>query len=141
ECRDQIKTVLVEPNERKNAYMAAGGDGVVHVYPVDRLPSDDFAASAMIHETGHIVSEGRWGTNKMNANWKGWRDAMEKDVVSPSKYGHGKPSAASTADGGETVEDDFAESMLLFQRVKGTPEEAEMERLFPERFKILKSML
>jgi hypothetical protein len=140
ENRDQIKSVLIEPAERKGAYMAAGGDGIVRAYPVDSLPSEDFTASAVIHETGHIVSSKQWGDDKMNAKWKTWRDAMAADVVSPSKYGHGAPGDKETAGKGWTVHDDFAEAMLLYQRVKGTAQEPEMRRLFPERFKVLDEM-
>lgn len=137
ENRDQIKSVLLEPAVRPGAFMAAGGDGIVRAYPVDNLASDDFNASAIIHETGHIVSSKLWGDDKMGPKWKPWRDAMAADTLSPSKYGHGAPGDRETAAKGWTVFDDFAESMLLYQRVKGTPQEKEMRRMFPERFKIL----
>jgi hypothetical protein len=142
ESRDKITSVLFEPNVRKDAYMAANGDGQLHCYPVDKTESEDFAASAVIHETGHMVSIAKWGDDAKNgAKWKPWRDAMAKDTLSPSQYAHGKPSAKETAAGGAPVHDDFAESVLLYQRVKGTKQEPEMRRLFPERFKILDTML
>ena len=45
-----------------------------------------------------------------------------------------------TVDGGAPYADDFAETLLLYGRVMGTPEEAKMRALCPERFKVLDSM-
>ena len=40
----------------------------------------------------------------------------------------------------EAHADDYAESLLLYARVKGTPEEAKMRALMPERFRVLDTM-
>jgi hypothetical protein len=50
------------------------------------------------------------------------------------------PGEAKTAAGGAPYADDFADTLLLYARVKGTPEEARMRALFPERFRILDTM-
>ncbi len=65
---------------------------------------------------------------------------MKKDGLSASKYAHTTPGADKTAAGGAPYADDFADTLLLYARVKGTPEEAKMRALFPERFKILDTM-
>jgi hypothetical protein len=56
--RDQIQEVKLEPAvDRENAYMRSSGAGTVYVYPgKPPLAGEDFMASAMLHETGHIVS-------------------------------------------------------------------------------------
>lgn len=56
---------------------------------------------------------------------------MQKDGVATSKYGHTVAGKDKTVDGGAPYADDFAETLLLYGRVKGTPEEAKMRALFP----------
>lgn len=140
--RDQITEVSLEPKQDpQGAYMRSNSTGKVWVYPgTPPLANDTFMASAMIHETGHIVSGKKWGDDTGDPRWSAWKDAMKQDQISPSKYGHTTPGQASTKGGGSAYADDFAETALLYARVKGTPEEAEMRRLMPERFRILDGM-
>lgn len=140
--RDQIQEVKLEPAvDPENAYMRSSGAGTVYVYPgTPPLAGEDFMASAMLHETGHIVSGKAYGDDTNDPRWKTWKDAMQKDGVATSKYGHTIAGKDKTVDGGAPYADDFAETLLLYGRVKGTPEEAKMRALFPERFKVLDSM-
>lgn len=140
--RDEIKEVTLEPNvDPENAYMRSSSAGRVYMYPgAGDRPSEDFMASAVIHETGHTVSGKAWTDDVNNAKWDGWKEAMKKDGLSASKYAHTTPGAAKTAGGGAPYADDYADTLLLYARVKGTPEEAKMRALFPERFRILDTM-
>jgi len=47
---------------------------------------------------------------------------------------------AFATSGEPTVAGMAAQLIAVYQRVKGTPKEAEMRRLFPERFKILDTL-
>jgi hypothetical protein len=49
--------------------------------------------------------------------------------VHPSKYAKNSPG------------EDFGEALQLYQQVKGTPQEAEIRKLMPERFKIIEELL
>lgn len=140
--REAIDQVVLEPAEHpQGGYMAAGSAGTVHVYPgTAPLAGEDFMASAMIHETGHIASGRAWGDDTSGPKWQAWKDAMSKDRLGPSIYGHVNPSTGKSGTISSPYADDYAETLLLYARVKGTPEEAKMRALMPERFRILDTM-
>jgi peptidoglycan hydrolase-like protein with peptidoglycan-binding domain len=140
--RDLVTAVNAEPQNNPDdafwakqyntpnfhSYMTAGAAGVVNVYPTDPVQSQTFLDGSLIHETGHTLSQQKWG-NDNDPRWKPWQDAMKADGVHASKY-------AKNAQG-----EDFAETLKLYQMVKGTPQEAEMRALMPERFKIIDGLL
>lgn len=148
--RELIKDVTLEAGRdptNPDAYMATEGlSGKVHFYatPV-ALPfqSPDFMASALVHETGHIISGRAWDAKTPDGpkNLAAWKQAMASDGLANSKYGHSVDGQAKTAGGGTPVADDFAEAMLLYMRVKGTPDYEKTKALFPERFRILETMI
>lgn len=111
-----------------HSYMTAGEAGVVSIYPGSTKQSQDYLDGTLIHETGHTLSKQKWG-NDDDPKWKDWKDAMGKDGISSSQY-------AKKSQG-----EDFAETLQLYQQVKGTPQEAEVRALMPERFKIIDELL
>jgi len=111
-----------------HSYMTAGEEGVISIYPGKTKESQDYLDGTMIHETGHTLSRQKWGEDD-DPKWKDWKDAMASDGISSSQY-------AKKSQG-----EDFAETLQLYQQVKGTPQEAEVRALMPERFKIIDELL
>jgi hypothetical protein len=112
-----------------HSYMTAGSAGDVNIYPTTIPQGQAGMDVSMIHETGHVLSKRQFGENSTQGEkWKAWNDAAASDGMHPSQY------ARSSGD------EDFAESLALYQQVKGTPQEAEQRKLFPGRFAILDGM-
>jgi hypothetical protein len=108
-------------------HMAAGADGTVSVYPSSSNSDLTEIETTMIHETGHAVSRGAWGWDA--AKWDAWKKARVADGFSVSKYG-------KSSDG-----EDFAESWILFVTAYGTPLEAEVRAIIPNRCKLLDNFI
>ncbi len=120
-------TTYNDPNFR--SYMTAGADGNVSIYPsATATPAQSVVDASFIHETGHVLSGQRWGADS-DARWQPWQQAMASDGLRISNY-------AKNSQG-----EDFSETLTLYQMVRGTPQEAEMRALMPERFRILDEML
>jgi hypothetical protein len=138
-----VKEVVVNPGqnpddaywEKKYAmpgfrsYMTAGKEGIVNIYPTTSAQSQTILEMSMIHETGHVLSNSNWGDSLDDKRWQGWKDAVAKDGVVPSAYGK------------SSLKEDFAETLVIYMNVKGTPREAEMRALMPERFKIIDQLV
>jgi hypothetical protein len=141
--RKLVKEVHVQPNQNPDdaywakqynqpgfrSYMTAGADGVISAYPSTNKISQTYLDGTMIHETGHTLSNKKWGADNTAKGWDPWRAAMKSDGIIPSQY------AKSSAD------EDFAETLQLYQTVKGTAAEKEIRALMPERFKIIDDLL
>lgn len=113
-----------------HSYMTAGAAGTISIYPsTGSNPSQSYLDGTMIHETGHTLSRRKWGDDENDPKWKDWRDAAAKDGVHASQYAK------------NSFGEDFAETLQLYQQVKGTPQEAEIRALMPERFKIIDELL
>jgi hypothetical protein len=112
------------------SYMTCGADGVVSVYPstTDHAQSVDELSAALLHESGHAESIGQWGNSADDKRWLAWKAAMKSDPISGSKYAQASP------------DEDFAETWLQYQQVRGTLREYELSRLMPARFAILKTL-
>ena len=149
QARDQIKEIQIDsersrwdphwqrefknPNHR--SYMTAdSANGVVSVHPTEGRAPVEHMASSLVHEAGHIDSFRRWtpfhsddAKHRITADpqWTPWKDAMTNDRVAASSYAKNNPA------------EDFAESYVLYNQVKGTPREAELRNIMPERFRIL----
>lgn len=150
ENRDSINRVVLEPGpDPRNgtygsgaeSYMTAGVDGVVRIYPQQQRQNFEALTSSLVHETGHTITHQEWGTPRVErpngeirfvyegAEWDRYRDAAEADGILPSGY--------SATDIGE----DAAEAMKLYTMVRGTPYEAELRTLYPNRFALLDELL
>ena len=116
-----------DPNVR--SYMTAGADGNVTLYPTLSTPSQDAIDGSLIHETGHTLSMRTWGNDSNGSRWNDWRTAIQNDGIRASRYAANSPG------------EDFSESLVLYQRVRGTPQEAEFRAMMPERFRILDGMV
>ena len=112
------------------SFMTCGADGVVSIYPSTAVhaQSVDELSTALLHESGHAESIGKWGDSAKDKRWAPWKAAMQSDGISGSKY------AQASAD------EDFAETWLQYQQVRGTLREYELSRLMPARFAILKTL-
>ena len=142
ESRAQVTSVVVEPAQNPKdaewamiystpgfrSYMTAGAAGIVTIYPTTTKQSQTFLEQSLIHETGHVLSKKNWG-EKSDARWNEWSQAVAKDGIYPSGYGK------------NSNDEDFAETLVIYLNVKGTPAEAEMRALMPERFKLLDRLL
>ena len=137
---NSVKAVHVEPNRNPDdphwakeynkpnfySYMTAGSSGIINIYPTPNKQGQDQMDTSMIHETGHIISQGRFGEDSSKGrNWTNWSRAASEDIIIPSGYARSSPA------------EDFSESLALFSQVSGTIYEAQIRALMPERSKIL----
>lgn len=108
------------------AFMTADPSGV-SIYPT-RNPQDVNAlASALVHESGHVISDRLWGETN-DSRWTKWKDAEAKDVARASAYAANRPG------------EDFCETLRAYHAVRGKPAQAELEALFPARLAILREL-
>jgi hypothetical protein len=107
------------------SHMSASPTGEVNIYPSRMNASLVEIETALIHETGHTVSGTKWGHDLDDAKWDAWKRAMTADGISVSEYG------ATNAN------EDFGESWLLYVTAYGTPLEAEVRALIPNRAKLM----
>jgi hypothetical protein len=113
------------------SFATAGADGVVDLFPMHARSTvaTDRLASSLTHETGHTLSRAAWGDPDVDARWGAWRTAMASDGLRASGYAR------------SSLNEDFAEAFVLYQRVRGTTEEAEVRALMPERFRLIDELL
>ena len=112
-----------------HSYMTAGSEGVVRIYPTTTPSAQSTLNGDLIHETGHTLSKRQFGEDSNTGpKWGAWNAAAASDGLHTSQYGRSSP------------DEDFAESLELYQQVKGTPEEAEVRKLFSSRIAILDAM-
>ncbi len=111
------------------SHMTAGSDGIVDVFPSTANSSVIELETALIHETGHALSNKKWGDDTTKAKWNDWRAARTADGVSVSTY-------ADSSDA-----EDFAESWVLFSTAYGTALEAEVRALIPNRVKLMDAFM
>jgi hypothetical protein len=123
------------------SYMTAGADGNISIYPQTGKTAQEVLDASLIHETGHTLSKqnmgegdggflgNMWRDITGQQKWSDWEAAAKKDGVSVSKYAK------------NSHDEDFAETLTLYMKVKGTPQEAEIRAIMPERFKFLDEML
>ncbi len=113
------------------SYMTAGAAGVVSIYPQVAAQEQTELDGALIHETGHILSNQKFGDKTSDPRWNPWKTAMQKDTLVASGYARSDP------------QEDFAEALKLYEVMKLRPEfgQAEYRALMPERFKIIDDLL
>ena len=123
------------------ADMYAGG-GTIGINPHDTSnPREqrDFDFT-FLHETAHLVDQ-PWQIAGLAIEWN---LAVQRDSVFSTHYADDRyvPSGGSTIDPSLAVDpgEDFAETYMIYHLVKGTPDEAQMRALMPERFEILDRM-
>ncbi len=111
-----------------HTYMTAGAGGMVNVFPATYLQNAATLAASMLHETGHVLSQRKWGTGGTE-RWNAWIQAAASDGLHASQYAK------------ESPEEDFSETLALYMSVKGSPAEAEIRALMSQRMLILDEFL
>jgi hypothetical protein len=133
-----VKTVNVEPGNNPadphwakvyktpgfTSYMTAGASGIISIYPLTFSPGQNGLDTSMMHETGHTLSNQRFGQGSGPA-WTNWNKASKADVIFPSTYAT------------KAQEEDFAESTALYSQLKGTIFEDSVRMILPNRFMLL----
>ncbi len=122
----KLKSVVLNPVSSPYNGPKAWADalnGRVTIYPTRSSPAPAGIDHVFQHETGHLIWEG------LPAEvCQAWQDAMNADRRAVSDYGN------------TNIKEDFAEAVLMFALVKGTPCEAAMKAAFPGRFALLQKI-
>jgi hypothetical protein len=111
------------------SYMTAGSAGTVDIYPSATKQSQEGMNASLIHETGHVLSGRHLGDDPSGPRWDRYKAAIASDGLVPSNYARSAPT------------EDFAETLVLYQKVRGTPHEAEVRALMPARFQFIDGLL
>ncbi|MFO0587769.1 MAG: hypothetical protein U0441_09530 [Polyangiaceae bacterium] len=110
----------------RNPYHTAAaetGNNVTTIFPTGSAYSSAVLGRVMQHEVAHLV----W--HDLDPSQRNeWQAAMDADRRAISAYGN---SAAT---------EDFADAVLMYSLVKGTPCEATMKAAFPKRFALLEEI-
>ena len=85
--------------------------------------------ATLMHEAGHSVSLGAWGTDAASPAWQRWAAAAKSDGTSASRYANENPL------------EDFGETFVLFLATRGTPAAAEYEAIFPRRWALMNELM
>lgn len=114
----------------------SGDSGTISINPAPAgTPSTQASLDFTIaHEVGHAVAQ----PGRIYGVALEWSLAVQSDRLFPTEY-----SDDNYVAGAENLYDpteDFAEAYMIYQLVKGTPDEAQMRALMPERFAALDRM-
>lgn len=115
-------TTWNEPGFR--AYMTAGENGLVNVFPTKIEQAQHSVDGTFIHEAAHLWSRKTWGPDG-SPGWTDWAARMKSDGFHASDYAR------------HNAAEDVAETVTLYHIVRGTPQEASVRALFPARFAYL----
>ena len=105
---------------------ATTGDRTATFYTIDQERDATEYGAELIHEAGHAIHQEAWEDPLVR---KAWQRAARSDGRSWSGY----------ADAGAV--EDFAETVLLYRLVEGTPCEALARSRFPARFAVLDGLI
>ncbi|MBL8957089.1 MAG: hypothetical protein JNK82_40320 [Myxococcaceae bacterium] len=141
--------VLIEPNDSgRGASASTNGEGQVRIYPSETR-SLARLQSTLVHEAAHNISN-ELGENSsipvdgdledLPEGWQEWAEAIEADGHYVSDYAQNS-ATGDNDDATRRFGEDFAETVELYQQVKGTPAEAEFARLYSNRYDILVEVL
>lgn len=142
ESRANVKRVVINPQANPedsywgdkfgdkdfNAYATAGRDGTVTFYPTHTKHSTKAMSETMSHEIGHFISH-KMDAGKDGTAWRDWERAIKSDGNVPSKYAR------------NNRDEDFAESYALFDKVRGTQDEAAVRQKMPARFALIEKLI
>ncbi len=111
------------------AYMTAGAEGVISIFPTLEPMEQKDLNSSLVHETGHTLSKRNWGESSGSAAWRRWSAAAASDGLHVSRYAQ------------KSVDEDFSETFEVYNQVKGTSVEGELRALLPGRFALIDGLL
>ncbi len=126
-ARALVNEIVVEAQPNGGTMMGNAGNGRMIVFPVGLTA--ERMGKVMVHEAGHFLSDLKLGDFNVDPRWDPWKAAIKADGVRPSTYSK------------NNITEDFAEATAIYRNVRGTPLEAEMRALMPERFKILDELI
>ncbi|HET6344182.1 MAG TPA: hypothetical protein VFH51_04575, partial [Myxococcota bacterium] len=125
------KTVHVEPLG-SGPYGVAGlahSDGKVQIFGLEKDPKQ--LRDTILHETGHEV-----GFAAKDGRITGMKDLEERWKQAEAKDGNFCSDYAKT-----NGTEDFADTWRLYNKVKGTPQEAEERKKYAARFEIIDQLM
>lgn len=127
--RALVKEVIVDPRLKDFMQAVSAKDGRPNrVFMGGEVADNQREMTATLsHETAHLLSAEQFKAHP--ALRVKWEAAIKDDNHRVSNY------AASS------LQEDVAETIALYYQVKGTPDEAVMQRDFPNRFALVKQML
>lgn len=111
------------PGSRPDKTVAGeAGPNDITLFPMSGQQSQLDVDNRVMHESGHNVQAGKWGSG---AAVQAWSDAAQRDARRPSLYAN------------EGAGEDFCEFYILYITTKGTPCESETTRLYPNRWALM----
>ncbi|MBK7861268.1 MAG: hypothetical protein IPJ65_22185 [Archangiaceae bacterium] len=144
---EQYDRVVIEPNA-SDASASTDGDGQIRIFP-DSNRTLTGLQPVLVHEGAHNLSEALGETSsigvdedlsRLSPGWQRWAAAVEADGHPITQ--HAASSVAGDNDDHERkFGEDFAETVLMYYRVKGTAAEAELARLYPNRYDLVRQVL
>lgn len=115
------------PDSRPGKTVAGeGGADDITLFPLPHRQSQVEVDTRVMHESGHNVQAGIWGSA---ADVQAWRDVAQADARSPSRY-------AKTGTG-----EDFCEFYVIYLTTKDTPCETMARQLYPKRWQTMAAYL
>jgi hypothetical protein len=113
---------------------ANAGNGKIILFP--GAHSQPQLEQLLSHEAAHMFSDRLLGNWTTDARYDQWQNAIGIDGIFPSLYGHTKFNDEIVS-GKHNPSEDFAEALLTYWSVKGTPKEIELRELMPTRWQVL----
>ena len=130
ESRARVREVRMDNVPHPTAFMYAGDDGIVNVWPPKWKQTQGQLDALMLHETGHILSSQEWGGSRHpKPDWRQWEEAGRKDGSAVSEYAQ------------QDAREDFAETYALYMMVRNTPMYEQVRAMYPHRFAMIEALL
>lgn len=120
-----ILSPRAHPNSTRTRTIAGeAGSGVITLFPMSSAQSQNDFDNRVAHESGHNYQGSLWNSA---AAVRDWGAAATADNRLPSPYA------------GNNAGDDFCEFLILYNAAKGTPCEATVRQLYPNRWRKMAS--
>ena len=112
---------------------AGNGEITINPHGTDSPRTQKAFDTTFLHEGAHLLKQ---------PDKDEWNEAIKSDHLFSTHYADNnyEPNAHIDQNGRNNPAEDFAEAYMIYKLVKGTPEEAQMRALMPERFAILDRM-
>ncbi len=139
-CHRLMLTGKVDPESNT---LATAEPARITAFQLTKTQSDGRLRDTLVHEIGHVVAFNHLGpVDTQTPGFDLWWRAIKSDQVPPSGYGAGERiEHGEVTQGPISLHEDFAETFVLYAAVIGTPREAGMRALYPQRFAVLDAML
>lgn len=126
---DPITRVDVNPETDGTGIMNANsGTGLLRINPDGMaLESDNDFFSGILHECGHLLDAAGTTLDDGRTLDNAWDEAMASDGLAVSQAAN--------------ANEDFADAVALYLLADGTPDQARLRELFPDRFAIIEQLI